>query len=450
MRILIDTINLALERGTGIATYAKNLCQLNVEVGNTVDVLYEFYAPRNQNALLEEMAFYDPQYSVGSTTLDRALEWSSILRQAVWSRPAKARGLRLNGFVDARAIQSRLPAFNRIVTAPLIYRRARSYFRLTGRFMPVITNPMPDIAHWTTPYPLYVPGVRNVYTVHDVIPLKLPYTTLDNRKEYLGLIKGAMRHADQIISVSDTTTRDLLQIAPEAASKITNTSQSTTLPEALRQNSEMDDLLRNVFRIKHKEFFVFIGTIEPKKNIGRLIEAYLGSNSPYPLLIVGKKGWLYEGELRPLSYQSIRTQLDGAEGPSNRVVLVDYVSFPLLVDLMKGARALLFPSLYEGFGLPILEAMLCGTPVMTSNDGAMLELAPPGTALLVNPLDVREMSRAIEQLGSDDALCARLSAAGLNRAKNFAWEPYRIKVLEAYDRAIKFAGQKIAPAASTI
>lgn len=436
MRILIDAINLALKQGTGIATYARNICRLNREAGNTVDVLYEFYAPRGQNALLEEVAFYDPQYGVGSTTLDRALEWSSVLGQAVWSRPVTGHGLRMDGFVDASAIQSRLPPFDRIVTAPLIYRKAWSYFRLTGRFMPVITEPMPDVAHWTTPFPLYVPGARNVYTVHDVIPLKLPYTTRDNRKRYLGLIKGAVRHADQIISISETTTRDLLRVAPEAAGKITNTSQSITLPDALLQNTDGEGgLLRHLFGIAENKFFVFFGAIEPKKNVGRIIEAFLSSNSPYPLLIVGTRAWLHEDELRPLSYEKIRAQLNGADEPLNRVVLIDYVTFPLLINLIKGARALLFPSLYEGFGLPILEAMLCGTPVMTSNFGAMLELAPPGTALLVNPLDIGEMSRAIEQLASDDTLCARLSAAGLNRAKDFAWDSYRTKVLGAYDCA---------------
>jgi glycosyltransferase involved in cell wall biosynthesis len=106
------------------------------------------------------------------------------------------------------------------------------------------------------------------------------------------------------------------------------------------------------------------------------------------------------------------------------------------MQLVKAARAVLFPSLYEGFGLPILEAMACGTPVMTSNTGAMKEIAQPGTAMLIDPLSIPEMTQAIERLASDDDLCARLSAAGLARAKDFGWDRYRAAVATAYDHAL--------------
>ena len=436
MRVLLDARNLALTQGTGIATYARNVSRLNKEAGNSVDILYEFHAPNQKNAVLDEMAFFDPRHGSGSDRLDRMMMMAAAAKQIAWPKPVRAEHVPLGGFVDRRPLQSRLPMFDRILTAPLIYRKASAYFYITGRFLPVTMDPLPDVAHWTTPHPIYVPGARNVYTVHDVIPLKLPYTTIDNRKRYYGMIKGAVRHADQIISISETTTNDLLEIAPEAAGKITNTSQSVALPESLLREPA-DALLQNLFGLQNKKFFVFFAAIEPKKNVGRLIEALLASKSPYPLLIIGKKGWLYEDELRPLGYAAAKAQLAGAQAaPSSRVVLIDYVSFPMLIRSMKAARALLFPSLYEGFGLPILEAMLCGTPVMTSNTGAMAEVAPPGTALLVDPLDVPAMSRAIEQLAADDALCARLSAAGLNRARDFSWDRYRGSVVKAYERAL--------------
>lgn len=439
MRILLDARNLALTQGTGIATYARNISRANKEAGNHVDILYEFYAPRDGNALLEELAFFDPQYGTGSSRLDRAMMMASAAKQIVVPKPVQARPVRLGGFVDTRAVESRLPTFDRILTSPLIYRKAYAYFYLTGRFLPVAMDPLPDVAHWTTPHPIYVPGARNVYTVHDVIPLKLPYTTVDNRKKYYRMIKGAVAHADQIISISETTTRDLLEVTPEAAGKITDTSQSVLLPQALlRPDGDGSGVLQNLFGLEDKKFFVFFAAIEPKKNVGRLIEAFLGSNSPYPLVIIGKKGWLYENELKPLEYQAVKAQLGGSVQVASSVVLVDYVSFPLLVRFMKSARALLFPSLYEGFGLPILEAMLCGTPVMTSNSGAMAEVARPGTALLVDPLNVREMTQAIERLATDDALCAQLSAAGLERAKDFSWDRYRASVMQAYDRALAF------------
>jgi glycosyltransferase involved in cell wall biosynthesis len=115
---------------------------------------------------------------------------------------------------------------------------------------------------------------------------------------------------------------------------------------------------------------------------------------------------------------------------------LDYISSTLLTQLVKAARAVLFPSLYEGFGLPILEAMVCGTPVMTSNTGAMAEIARPGTALLIDPLNVREMMQAIERLANDDELCARLSAAGLARSGDFSWDRYRAMIMGTYERAL--------------
>lgn len=437
MRILLDAKNLALAQGTGIATYARNLSRANRESGNTVDILYEFYAAKGEASLLQELAFYDPQYGVGSSTLDRLVNLYHVARQLPWPRPVKATEVPLRDFVDNRALRSRLPEFDRIVTAPLAFRTAWNYFSLTGKFLPVTVDPLPDIAHWTIPYPVYIPNARNVYTVHDVIPLKLPYTTVDNRKKYLGVIRGAVAHADQIISISDTTTADLLQVAPEAAGKISNTSQTVMLPpKLLADDPEGPAVLERLLGLKHKQFFVFFAAIEPKKNVGRLIEAFLSSNSPYPLLIVGKKGWLYDEELKPLGYEQLKAQLAGEKEPASRVVMVDFVSFPLLIRLLKGARALLFPSLYEGFGLPILEAMMCGTPVMTSNSGAMAEVASQGTALWIDPLNVNEMRAAIERLAGDDELCARLSAAGLARAQDFSWDQYRENVAAAYDRAL--------------
>jgi glycosyltransferase involved in cell wall biosynthesis len=206
------------------------------------------------------------------------------------------------------------------------------------------------------------------------------------------------------------------------------------LPEALL-NEDASNVLHTLFGLEPKKFFVFFAAIEPKKNVGRLIEAFLSSNTPFPLVMIGRKGWLYEDELKPLEYREAKAQLSGLG--ANRVVFVDYVSFPLLITFMKAARALLFPSLYEGFGLPILEAMMCGTPVMTSNSGSMAEIAAPGTALLIDPLNVREMTAGIEQLASDDELCARLAAAGLARVKDFSWETYRAALLLAYARAVR-------------
>jgi glycosyltransferase involved in cell wall biosynthesis len=169
------------------------------------------------------------------------------------------------------------------------------------------------------------------------------------------------------------------------------------------------------------------------------------------LLIIGHKGWLYDGELKPLAYTDIKAQLRGEAGSdagrvvaqlrgepgsgAGRVISLDYVSFRLLIPLIRSARAVLFPSIYEGFGLPILEAMTCGTPVMTSNYGAMKEIAGAEAGLLVDPLNVGEMAAAIGRLTSDDDLCMRLSAAGLGRSKEFSMDKYQTRLTAAYGAA---------------
>jgi glycosyltransferase involved in cell wall biosynthesis len=198
-------------------------------------------------------------------------------------------------------------------------------------------------------------------------------------------------------------------------------------------DDENAQTIDNLLGLTSRKFFIFYAAIEPKKNLGRLMEAYLGSNSPYPLVVVGRKGWLANPELRPLLYEDVKTSLTGSKG---RIVQLDYVSSELLVTLVRSARAVLFPSIYEGFGLPILESMMCGTPVMTANFGAMREVATAEAALLIDPFDIRDMSRAITALSTDDMLCARLSAAGRLRAEAFSWELYKSRVANAYARVM--------------
>lgn len=440
MRVLLDTRVLSLPQGTGIATYGRNLSLINGELGNSVDLLYEFYRAGGQDPVLEEVSFYDPQYSIGSSRLDRGLTAARIVRQITQpNHVVRARPVARTGFVDDRAIRHRLPHFDRVVTAPLIYRMAWKYFSLTGRFLPVATDLKTDLAHWTAPFPIYAPESKNVYTIHDVIPLKLPFTSQDKRQQYLRLIRNIISIADHIVAVSETTKRDLVELVPDAEPKTSITYQSVQLPPKLlaMPADENARLVKNLFGVTAQKYFLFFSAIEPKKNVGRLLEAYLASNSPFPLIMVGHKGWLFEDELRPLGYQEIGARLLGRQGrvPA-RVIPVDFVNFRLLVALIRSARAVLFPSIYEGFGLPILEAMICGTPVMTSNFGAMKETAGAEAALLVDPFDPSDMTAAIERLSQDDTLCQQLAAAGPVRAKAFAWENYRERLAQAYRTAL--------------
>ena len=440
MHILVDAKDLALARGTGIATYTRNVSLINGELGNSVDLLHEFRPFGRGDRMLDEISFYDRQYGSGRSSVDRMSMLTALVSKLLLPHKAvRARPLRIAGFVDSRPLGTGLPHFDRILTAPLVYRLAWAYFSLTGRFLPVRIDPVPDLVHWTLPFPIRHPGTRNVYTVHDLIPLKSPFSTLDNKTKFRRLNGTIAATADQIVTVSETTTKDLLEVEPAAALRISNTFQSVKIPaeHLARSDEENAKTVANLFGFRHRQFLLFFSAIEPKKNLGRLIEAHLGSSSPFPLVIVGTKAWLAEPELQGLRYEATKAaQAGGIGAPKARVALLDYVSFDILMTLIRSARAVLFPSIYEGFGLPILESMVCGTPVMTSNFGAMREIGGAEAALLVNPFDVREMRQAIESLSRDDALCRRLSAAGLLRAELFSWDRYRGRLAAAYDKAV--------------
>ena len=151
-------------------------------------------------------------------------------------------------------------------------------------------------------------------------------------------------------------------------------------------------------------------------------------------MIVGKKAWKSEEELRLLfENEHVRYLMteNGVTRRHYRVQHVDYASFPLLVSLIRGAKAVLFPSLYEGFGLPALEAMLLGTPVMTSDTSSMPEVVGEA-AIKVDPYDIRAMVEAIRALDADADLRGRLAEAGPVQAAQFSMDRYRKRLQETY------------------
>jgi glycosyltransferase involved in cell wall biosynthesis len=194
--------------------------------------------------------------------------------------------------------------------------------------------------------------------------------------------------------------------------RVTNTYQSTELPPA-RPQEELEKRLASLFDLMADGYFLFFGAIEPKKNVGRLIEAYLESGVSTPLMLVGADGWHVDKELRLLR---------GAHGTklaaSERIRRIEYLPRTMLFDLVRGARAVLFPSLYEGFGLPALEALGCGVPTMTSSAGSLPEVVDDA-AITVDPYDIQAIAAAIRRLDQDGALRAQLSVKGLQRFAAF-------------------------------
>ena len=432
VRIGVDGFNLAMPRGTGVATYGRILTQALAGMGHPVDVLYGLpIGPRTPD-LLREVIFFDSLDQEGG----RKPPWVMTPRWAREAlgdlRPSAAIQVPVTGRVLSEGFRSRMPAYDRILNVWDLWGRAERHFKRWGRFMPVsIPNP-PAIMHWTYPLPVLLQGARNVYTLHDLVPLRMPYTTLDNKRAYLRLVRGCLRWGDHVCTVSEASRRDIMDLFGAPGDRVTNTYQSAVPVAAPVDDAGLGEWLSGLFGLQRDGYFLFFGALEPKKNVGRLLEAYLASGIQTPLAVVGGRAWKSEGEMR-LVQGTNRERGGGDAGfaSSARVRLFDYMPRPWLTGLVRGARAVVFPSLYEGFGLPVLEAMQLGTPVITSTESSLPEVAGEA-ALLVNPYDTSAIAGAMRALDADPALRARLSAAGRQQSARFALPEYQARLQRMY------------------
>ena len=252
----------------------------------------------------------------------------------------------------------------------------------------------------------------------------------------LGVDRSLDRSAAHFVTVSENSKRDLVDLVGIAPERITNTYQSVSIPAKYRDKPE-DQVAREVEGLTgfdYKGYFLFWGSLEPKKNIGRMIEAYLSSKVDTPLVIVGAQAWKAEQELKLLGdTDTLYGSMERRRGARKRVIQMPYAPFPLLVSLIRGAKAALFPSLYEGFGLPVLEAMLLGTPVICSNTSSLPEVAGDA-AFMVDPYDTQAITNAIRTLDADAAMRADYTARGRKQADLYSPEVYREQLRDVYQK----------------
>jgi glycosyltransferase involved in cell wall biosynthesis len=434
-RVLIEGHNLTFAAGTGIATYARQLASALRGLGYRTELL----AGSNRgidrkDPLLAQISLFDA---------DPAPRFERMIQQEfqrLTMGPFAVKSIKmppLDAVVGGAA--QRFADFGDIHVVPHLQMRENQYFRRYRRKLEIDTGPPPDLFHATRPAPLQVKGCPNIYTLHDIVPLRLPFTTRDDKKLYLNTIRDICRTADHIVTVSEFSRRDIIAFTGITEDRITNTYQAVSLPSRLveRSTAAVASELDAMFGLTYGGYFLFVGALEPKKNISRLIDAYAASGSQRPLIIAGSDGWMNEGEVLKIASERFLTyQIDGQTiRPVRSVRRISYLPFEQLVSLMRGARALLFPSIYEGFGLPVLESMLLGTPVMTSNVSSLPEVAGEA-ALLVDPYDVDAMADGIRQLDADSDLCDALAAAGKVRAEEFSPARYSQRLSALYKTLI--------------
>jgi glycosyltransferase involved in cell wall biosynthesis len=277
-------------------------------------------------------------------------------------------------------------------------------------------------------------GGRRILTVHDLAYLVYPECAVPSLGWYLHrAVPRSIARADLILADSASTRQDVIQrlaVAPERVAVLYLGVEPGYQPLADRAGLEA---VRARYDLPAR-FLLTVGTIEPRKNLPRLIAALadMPAVQRLPLVVAGKPGWLYDETLAAVE----RLGLQGA------VRFLGFVPEQDLPALYNLALALIYPSLYEGFGLPPLEAMACGTPVLTSDVSSMREVVGEA-AVLVDPLDVATIRQGMQALTEDEALRTRLRAAGLERARAFTWEKAARELLEKISEVARGGGQPV-------
>lgn len=261
--------------------------------------------------------------------------------------------------------------------------------------------------------------LRTVVTIHDLGYLHFPAAHTPLHRRYLQLSTWwSARAATHVIAISGATRDDLVRRAGISPAKISVIHHG--LAARFRPLEKPAVLAARARYGISAPYFMYIGTVQPRKNLERLIEAFgqlLKANAAEPqpqapyLVIAGKRGWLTEAIERRAAEL----------GVAGRVVFTGYVADDDVPALLGGALAFVFPSLYEGFGMPVLEAMACGAPVLTSNTSSLPEVAGDA-ALLVDPADTAAIAAGMARLLREPDLRASLRARGLARAAEFTWQ----------------------------
>jgi glycosyltransferase involved in cell wall biosynthesis len=374
-RLCMDARMLVTSGGTGVSTYARELQRAHSRISET-------------HVLLSDRPILD---GPAPAPLGRAGRWLRALMPGVRQARPSATG-------------------ENLLVAPDVFRIAQVYFDVHRRPLRVAVDGPPGLVHWTYPVPLVLAGWRNVYTVHDVIPLLSPELTHIDGARYQRLLDQLARYANCFITVSETARREIMQAIDCAPDFVVDCSLAV---DATRP--EIGKLPPPLIAGK---FLLICGTVEKRKNVGRLLQAYRQSKIAMPLVIAGPEGW---------GATDVAESIEATPG----VVRLPYLDRQTVRMLISQARALIMPSLAEGFGLPVAEAMALGTPVATSDRGALAETAG-GAALAIDPYDISALAAGLRRLALDDAFCAALAAAGQHNAERFTPARFAERLTRAY------------------
>lgn len=309
---------------------------------------------------------------------------------------------------------------------PFAYQAKRYLGQLS--FWKGIQKDKPDIYHEPN-FLAYQCNLPTVITVHDLSWIKFPEVHPPSRvREMNRFFERGIKKASHIITDAEYIRQEFIQHFNYPADRV------TAIPLGINksfspysQNETRATLIQH--ELNHGNYILAVGTLEPRKNLIIAIDAFLLlpklMRQKYPLVIAGSRGWLLgalEKKLNPLIQ-------------SGEIKLLGYVPQDELPHIIAGALTLVFPSIYEGFGLPPLEAMACGVPVIASNNSSIPEVVGD-TGILLNSNDTQGFSEAMKGLIEDPILRESLSQKALERSKKFTWEQCALSTLEVYKKVL--------------
>jgi glycosyltransferase involved in cell wall biosynthesis len=283
----------------------------------------------------------------------------------------------------------------------------------------------PDIVHGTDHFVYPNPKSRNIMTIHDLTFVKYPDYVPTIVKTYLDRIKNCLKFTDAIITFSENTKRDLVELLKIDPDKIYITYQASRYHKDYLSNQQIEELKISVSYDFNKPYFLFVSTLEPRKNVIGLIQAFNYLKQKYKiehqLVLIGQTGWKYQPILDTINQSPYRAEIHH----------LNYVTDDLVALFYTQAEAFIYPSFYEGFGLPVLEAMILGAPVITSNTSSLPEVTGD-SALLINPNDSMELADAMLNLIRDRVLRDNLIFKGKEQASKFSWKKTAQATLNVY------------------
>ena len=483
LRILFEAYPLTLKKGTGIYVYALNLLRgIDTEQGENVGLLL----------LLDEWVKLPRSGLNNSNDLSNIQNYSKLLAEIFQSRhPDISRNNRKSNRVNnilmfaSKALKNILlpvsfllqpkafsmptvlkPSLTEILNNgfisydflsghyPYLVNTSRNF--LTVKVLTGFTNIIKfdrsidryDVFHCTHLSPLIVENIPRITTIHDIIPLIRPeLVSSQSVIAFAKLLKYNLKNSTKIIAVSQATKDDLVQYCQVPAEKIKVVYEaarqefrpiSTEIAEPILRKIGLKPVFDKVGLSPDRislPYFIFIGNIEPKKNVKRLLLAFqqfsMRDSNSCKLVMIGSEAWGFD-DVKDLMEEMIAAEI---------LIHPGYLPTHELPALFSHAQALIMPSLIEGFGLPVLEAMACGCPVITSNIPCIKEITGDA-AIKIDPLSIDDICQAITKVANDELLRANLSQLGLAQNKLFSWERCARETLAVYQEAISEYGDK--------